>query len=215
MNRPMKRQKTIFAALCLLCLFLGINLRAEGTETFVDRLQGSVSGVRVTSLDGSLEGRTNINIRGVNSIRTSSTPLIVVDGIYLNAYCDGNLNSVWSAGDGFRLSPHNSMLFLNPADIKSVQVLKNISETAAYGSEGANGVILITTRNSESEQMRIEWDSEVSVLVPGRRTDLFGAAVSHEHTLNLSKSVGGQNTNFKFGLMILMDSLLPRPHMAV
>ena len=191
MNRPMKRQKTIFVALCLLCLFLGINLRAEGTETFVDRLQGSVSGVRVTSLDGSLEERTNINIRGVNSIRTSSTPLIVVDGIYLNAYCDGNLNSVWSAGDGFRLSPHNSMLFLNPADIKSVQVLKNISETAAYGSEGANGVILITTRNSESEQMRIEWDSEVSVLVPGRRTDLFGAAVSHEHTLNLSKSVGG------------------------
>ena len=191
MNRPMKRQKAIFAALCLLCLFFSVNLSAEGTETLTDRLQGSVSGVRVSSLDGSLEGRTNINIRGVNSIRTSSTPLIVVDGIYLNAYCDGNLNSFWPAGDGFRLSPHNSMLFLNPNDIKSVQVLKNISETAAYGSEGANGVILITTRNSESEQMRIEWDSEVSVLIPGKRTDLFGAAVSHEHTLNLSKSVGG------------------------
>ena len=191
MNRPMKTQNILFAAMFLLCLFFGVNLSAEGTETLTDRLQGSVSGVRVISLDGSLEGRTNINIRGINSIRTSSTPLIVVDGIYVNAYCDGNLNSFWPAGDGFRLSPHNSMLFLNPNDIKSIQVLKNISETAAYGSEGANGVILISTRNSESEQMMIDWDSEVSVLLPRRLSDMLGATVSHEHTLSLSKSVGG------------------------
>ena len=191
MNRPMKTQKVLFAALCLLGIFFCLNLRAEGTETLTDRLQSSVSGLRVTSLDGSQEGRSNINIRGVNSIRTSSTPLIVVDGIYVNAYCDGNLNSFWSAGDGFRLSPYNSMLWLNLNDIKSVKVLKNVSETAAYGSEGANGVIVITTRNSESEQMKIEWDSDVSVLVPGSRVDVFGASVSHQHTLNLSKSSGG------------------------
>ena len=187
----MKTQRIPFMALCLLCLFISINLSAEGMETLTHRLQGNTSGVRVTSLDGSLEGRYNINIRGINSIRTSSTPLIVVDGIYLNAYCDGNLNSFWSAGDGFRLSPHNSMLFLNPNDIKSIRVLKNISETAAYGSEGANGVILITTRNSESDKMKIEWDSELSVLVPSACSDIFGTTLSHNHNLSISKSVGG------------------------
>ena len=172
-------------------MFFSMKVSAEGTETFTDRLQGSVSGVRVSSLDGSIVGRSNINIRGVNSIRTSSSPLIIVDGIYVNAYCDANLNSFWSAGDGFRISPLNSMLFLNPDDIKSIKVLKNISETAAYGSEGANGVILITTRNSESDAMKMKFNSEVSVLLPGSNADMFGPSISHEHTLSLSKSVGG------------------------
>ena len=187
-NKPMKTRKLLFSALFL---FLSLTLGAEQTETLSERLQGSVSGVKVTSLDGSLEGRYNINIRGVNSIRMSSVPLFVVDGIYINAYCDGNLNSFWKAGDGFRLSPLNSMSFLNPNDIKDIQVLKNISETAAYGSEGANGVIVITTRNSESDKVKIEWNSNVSVLVPGKYSDILGATVSHEHTLNVSKSAGG------------------------
>ena len=186
----MKTQKIHYAALCLLCLFLGMNLRAEGTETFTDCLQGYYSGVRVSSLDGSIAGRSNINIRGVNSIRTSSTPLIVVDGVYVNSYTDSNLNSFWSAGEGFRLSPLSSLLFLNPGDIKSIKVLKNISETAAYGSDGANGVIVITTRNSESDEMKMNWNSEVSVLVPGQN-NLFRPSVSHEHSLSFSKTVGG------------------------
>jgi TonB-dependent SusC/RagA subfamily outer membrane receptor len=184
----MKTKKILFSVLFLL---LSMTLGAEQAETLTERLQGNVAGVKVTSLDGSIEGRSNINIRGVNSIRLSSSPLIVVDGIYINAYCDGNLNSYWAAGDGFRLSPINSMSFLNPNDIKDVKVLKNISETAAYGSEGANGVIIITTRNSESDQVKVEWNSDVSVLVPESRSDIFGASVSHEHTLNISKSAGG------------------------
>ena len=187
----MKTRNRIIATLCLLCIFFCANLAAEGTETLTDRLQGTVSGVRVNSLDGSSEGRYNINIRGINSIRTSSSPLVVVDGIYLNAYTDANLNSFWSAGDGFRLSPNNSMLFLNPADIKNIKVLKNISETAAYGSDGANGVILITTRNSESDDVKIEWNSEMSVLSPNRRSDIFGSSISNEHSVNISRSVGG------------------------
>lgn len=187
----MKTQNITFAALCALCVFFCTHLRAEGTETLTDRLQGSVSGVSVSSLDGSTVGRYNINIRGVNSIRTSSSPLIVVDGIYLNAYTDANLNSFWSAGDGFRLSPYNALLFLNPNDIQSIKVLKNISETAAYGSEGANGVILITTRNSESEDVKIELNSEMSVLAPHGYYDIFRSSISNEHTLNISKSVGG------------------------
>ena len=186
----MKIQRTLLMALCLFCTS-AISLRADGTQTLTERLQGRFAGVKVTSLDGSLEGRSNINIRGVNSIRTSSAPLIVVDGIYINAYTDGNLNSFWSSGEGFRISPLNSMLFLNPGDIKSVKVLKNISETAAYGSEGANGVILITTRNSESDAMKMQWDSEVSALVPTSSADIFGLSLSHEHRLSVSKSVGG------------------------
>lgn len=186
----MKTYKTFFIAVSLL-LVSAIGAYAEGTQTLADLLRGQYSGVRVSSHDGSLIGGTNVYIRGVNSIRTSSAPLIVVDGVYINADSDKHLNTYWTAGEGFRVSPHNPFLSLNLNDIKSIEVLKNISQTALYGSEGANGVILITTRNAESERLDVNWNSDVSLAVPSRSINAFGLAVSHQHNVNVSMSRGG------------------------
>ncbi len=93
-------------------------------------IQGKVAGVNVVSASGEPGANNGITIRGPGCVRTGSTPLFVVDGIPLDNSGTGN-------GD-----PLN---FINPADIESMDVLKDASATAIYGARGANGVILITT----------------------------------------------------------------------
>ncbi len=98
-------------------------------------LQGKVAGVNVTSASGEPGGVIGITIRGPGGVRTGSTPLFVVDGLPLD-------NSSTGGGD-----PLN---FINPQDIESIDVLKDASATAIYGSRGANGVILITTKRGKA-----------------------------------------------------------------
>ena len=99
------------------------DIRQMPTQRVDQALQGRAAGVFVQNTDGSPGGTTKIRIRGLNSINGGNDPLIVIDGLQ-----DGNINS------------------LNPNDIESVEILKDASATAIYGSRGANGVILITTK---------------------------------------------------------------------
>lgn len=98
-------------------------------------LQGKVAGVNVTSASGEPGAVLSITVRGPGGVRTGSTPLFVVDGLALD-------NS--STGGG------NPLNFLNPQDIETIDVLKDASATAIYGSRGANGVILITTKKGKA-----------------------------------------------------------------
>jgi TonB-linked SusC/RagA family outer membrane protein len=99
-------------------------------------LQGKVAGVNVTSASGEPGGAQNITIRGPGGVRTGSTPLFVLDGIALDNSSTGGTS--------------NPLNFLNPQDIESIDVLKDASATAIYGSRGANGVVLITTKKGKS-----------------------------------------------------------------
>ncbi|MEJ5995242.1 TonB-dependent receptor [Pedobacter sp. Du54] len=98
-------------------------------------LQGKVSGVNVTSASGEPGAPMGITVRGPGGVRSGSTPLFVVDGLPLD-------NSNTGGGD-----PLN---FINPQDIESIDVLKDASATAIYGSRGANGVIIITTKKGKA-----------------------------------------------------------------
>ncbi len=102
-------------------------------------LEGNVSGVQVTSGSGQPGSSPNIRIRGFGSINASSAPLYVVDGIPY----DGNLASI------------------NPADIESMTVLKDASAGALYGARGANGVVMITTKQGKSGKANVNWRSTV------------------------------------------------------
>lgn len=99
-------------------------------------LQGKVSGVNVTSATGEPGGMQKITIRGPGSLRADATPLYVVDGMALDPNSTGGAT--------------NPLAFLNPQDIESMDVLKDASATAIYGSRGANGVILITTKRGKA-----------------------------------------------------------------
>jgi TonB-dependent starch-binding outer membrane protein SusC len=112
-------------------------------------LQGKVAGVNVTSTSGQPGGGQQITIRGQGSIRQGSGPLFVVDGFPIGI--DGTSAST------------SALNFLNPEDIESMDVLKDASATAIYGSRGANGVILITTKKGKSGVSNITVSSNFGV----------------------------------------------------
>lgn len=139
----------------------GINseeLNRNKNSDVLSALQGKLSGVNISSQSGELGAGLNITVRGGNSIYGSSQPLFVIDGIPI----DINPNEV--AGSSIAgSSTTNPLMNLNPADIESVEVLKDASATAIYGSRGANGVVLVTTKSGKAGEPRIDYTGYVSV----------------------------------------------------
>lgn len=129
------------------------NKLAESSSTNIfNAMQGRVAGVAISSESGEPGGGMNIRIRGANSISGSSTPLFVIDGVQL----DFNKNEVASTGSS--QSSMNPLSMLNPNDIESIEVLKDASSTAIYGSRGANGVVIVTTKSGKNGKANIEYE---------------------------------------------------------
>ncbi|WP_163175848.1 SusC/RagA family TonB-linked outer membrane protein [Bacteroides sp. 51] len=110
-------------------------------------LQGKVAGVQISQTSGEPGDPTRIRIRGASSIMDSGSPLIVVDGVP---------------------SEKEALAQLNPNDIESITVLKDASATAVYGSRGANGVIIVTSKKSAYKKQTINWSSSFSVDMPNQ-----------------------------------------------
>lgn len=154
--------------------------------TPAELLRGKVAGVRVSAIDNSVNGALNTNIRGINELRGDSQPLWIVNGVQLNSSLNRNLKPFWQYGEKGYAAPQNPLAFLNPYDIESIEVIKDLSATAIYGSAGANGVIIIKTKMPVSEGELIRWDSNVSFAQPTFESDYFGTAISHNHSLGVS-----------------------------
>lgn len=106
--------------------------------SFDGAIQGKTAGLNVSSSSATPGSAINVNIRGVTSINASSQPLYVVDGVPIVTGNNSALNS--------NIQPINPLADINPNDIESISVLKDASAAAIYGSRGANGVIIITTK---------------------------------------------------------------------
>jgi TonB-dependent starch-binding outer membrane protein SusC len=135
-------------------------------------IQGKVAGVQVINNTGAPGGASTIRIRGISSIRSGNSPLIVVDGVPLSGGStqpglDNALGS--SPGD-------NPLNFINSADIASMDILKDASATAIYGSRGANGVIVITTKKGSSGAPKIDFTTQVGVANMLRQIKVLDAA---------------------------------------
>lgn len=128
----------------------------KGVQTSPDQLiQGKVAGVQVTNNNGQPGGGTTIRIRGNASIRSGNTPLFVIDGVPVS-----NTNTrpdIGLTNAGGSTPSGNPLNFINPADIASIDVLKDASAAAIYGSRGANGVVMITTKRGQSGAPKIEF----------------------------------------------------------
>nr|WP_162340553.1 TonB-dependent receptor [Cyclobacterium salsum] len=126
-------------------------------------LAGRVAGVQVNVNSGRPGGRTNVRIRGFSSINSSNNPLYVVDGVQLPMSNQAQAS--------------NAIDYINPNDIVSVEVLKDASSTAIYGSRGANGVILITTKKGKSGEGTLTYNVDFSVNTIGpNRPEVLNAA---------------------------------------
>lgn len=134
-------------------------------------LQGRTAGLQITPASGEPGAAPNINIRGAGSIRSGNGPLFVVDGVPLD---NSSADATQDAGAG-SASPRNPLTFLNPSDIENISVLKDASASAIYGSRGANGVILITTKRGKKGQ-GLQFSSNTSISNAAKRYDLLSAS---------------------------------------
>ena len=144
-------------------------------------LQGKVSGVTITQNSGQPGANVSVHLRGITSFG-SSEPLYVIDGVAVQGSSSGvQLTRTGGGQEETSVSPLTS---LNPTDIESIDVLKDASATAIYGSRGANGVIIITTKKGKSGTARINYDGYYGMQQQGKFIDM----------MNLQQYASLQNT---------------------
>ena len=158
------------------------------TPSVDKQLAGRAAGVQVTNQGGGVNTPARIRIRGINSINQSNDPLIVIDGIPV---VSGNLSATTNS---------NTLGDINPADIESIDVLKDGSATAIYGSRGAPGVILITTKKGTRGRARVTYDGFVGFNSALKKFDLLNASqfvtIANEKRTNAGLSLlAGTNTS--------------------
>ena len=135
-------------------------------------IQGRSAGVQITNSSGEPGGGSNIRIRGTSSVRSGNGPLFVVDGVPLAG--DDVSGGGQDAGFGSS-SARNPLNFLNPNDIASMDILKDASATAIYGSRGANGVILITTKSGSAGGGSLNYSYNIGISNITKKYDLLNA----------------------------------------
>ena len=128
------------------------DLLSQSLGSVESALQGAVAGLNISVSSGQPGATSNIRIRGGNSITGGNEPLYVIDGLIV--YNDVASTSTGASGSDAALDP---LAFLNPNDIESVEVLKDVSATAIYGTRGANGVIIITTKKGSHGRNNISY----------------------------------------------------------
>ena len=124
------------------------DIKDQPVNSFDQALIGKLAGVQVLQPSGSPGAGVSIRVRGTGSITAGNEPLYVIDGVPVSN--DNNRATGQNPGNSYSEQPINVLSTLNPADIESIQVLKDASAAAIYGSRGSNGVVLITTKKGKA-----------------------------------------------------------------
>lgn len=150
-------------------------------------LQGTSPGVSVTTASSEPGGALSVRIRGTSSITGNPEPLYVIDGFPVENDIEGV-----SAGSGgrARTTPANPLVAINPSDIESISILKDASATAIYGSRGANGVVIITTRQGRGAKPTFSLDYSTGIAAVAKKYNLLNAAeyMDYANTFGQSSS---------------------------
>lgn len=158
-------------------------LQPGPAASFDQMMQGKVAGAQITQTTGSPGGNVNVVIRGINSITGGNQPLYVIDGYAIGAGGSGsdlsnfNGNSYSSSGMANNtVSKINPLSTINPSDIASIEILKDASATAIYGSRGANGVIIITTKKGRQGKPTVNFEAASGFQQVANRLKMMTAA---------------------------------------
>ena len=148
-------------------------------------LQGNAPGVYVNGGDSQLGGVINVRIRGTSTLNGNKEPLYVIDGIIMNDATEdvGNPNSGGGTGSDPVQTTQSGLTGINPQDIQSIEILKDASATAIYGSRASNGVVLITTKEGKSGKAKINFSAGLS----------FDQASKHISVLNAEEYIAYRN----------------------
>ncbi|OYX26653.1 MAG: SusC/RagA family TonB-linked outer membrane protein [Flavobacteriales bacterium 32-35-8] len=156
-----------------------------GANASIDQaLQGRIAGVQISQKSNEPGGGLSISIRGAGSIQAGTEPLYVIDGVIVN---NGSVAATGGAGFTGNQNPRNPLNSLNPTDIASIEVLKDASSTAIYGSRGSNGVVLITTKTGKQGKLKVNYDyyagfqetyERLDILTPTEYRDVLNAIIA-------------------------------------
>jgi TonB-linked SusC/RagA family outer membrane protein len=135
------------------------------TPSLQSALTGKAAGVRITQINGKVEGGIKVRVRGVATISSSQEPLYVVDGVPIS-----------NDDESINQSPINPLVSINPNDIESIQVLKDASSAAIYGARGTNGVVLITTKQGREGKTKVSVNSSYGWSTATNKVDFLNAA---------------------------------------
>ncbi|MDR9447337.1 MAG: SusC/RagA family TonB-linked outer membrane protein [Balneolaceae bacterium] len=168
----------------------------EGITTSPEQLlQGKISGVNVTNQGGQPGSPVRVIVRGQGTLRSGSGPLYVIDGVAINNAPTASAGQSFGVGSA---SPTNPLSFLNADDIESIDVLKDASATAIYGSRGSEGVILITTKRGQRGQSQLNYRSDVTTSTIANRVDMLSADefADFQESIGQADLDGGSRTNW-------------------
>lgn len=164
-------------------------LKEQPVSSFNQALQGRVAGVQVTNSSNAPGGGITIRVRGGNSISASNDPLYVIDGFPVT-------NPDPASGANNSVVYPNPLAAINPNDIESIEVLKDASATAIYGSRGANGVVLVTTRRGKEGQATVDFEAYYGVQ---QITKMLDMATAEEHTAAKNEQLRNLNFAERYG----------------
>lgn len=176
----------------------GSNLSAQ------QLMQGAFAGVNIAQNSGKPGGSTTIRVRGGTSVNASNDPLYVIDGVPIDANAGaGQSNISTYNNDFFDQESANPLSMLNPNDIESIDVLKDASATAIYGSRGANGVIMITTKKGKAGVQQLNYGYSIGFSNAAKKLDMLSGDEYRKvcKDLNLPLNDGGENHNWQDEIM--------------
>ncbi len=170
-----------FLALTIFIFAMSVNaqqveidsLIAQLNVTIGDLLRGKSAGVSVTNADGAPGAAFDVLIRGGGTLRGNQHPLYIVDGVeILPAQMD--VSNAWETVDGVDFQSRQNLLWaINTFDIEDIQIVKDASASAIYGSRGANGVVIIRTKTGSKKEKEVSWTSNLSFAAPLKKIDFL------------------------------------------
>jgi len=163
------------------------NILNQPVATFDNLLQGAIPGVQVTQNSGQPGSTATIRIRGGNSISFGNAPLYVIDGFII--YNNNDYTNVGSNG-----TSSNALATINPDDIESIEVLKDASATAIYGSHGANGVVIVTTKKGKKGINNVTFNTYYGTQRVAKKLDLLNASQWESLVDDVNTSDGAAQT---------------------
>jgi TonB-linked SusC/RagA family outer membrane protein len=174
-------------------------------QSFDRALQGRAAGVQVRSSNGLPGGAVNIRIRGVGSVNAGNEPLFIVDGVQLNNQSNASFTQ------------SNPLAFLNPNDIESMEILKDAASAAIYGSQAANGVVIITTKKGKQGKAKFEFNAFSGETQPMKYLDVLGGsewyAMRRDALINSGNTAPEANSLNTMGRLPANWASLTRPQL--
>ena len=169
---------------------------ANQSGTIDQLLQGRAAGVQVTQNAGAPGSGVSVKIRGTNSLRGNNEPLYVIDGVIISSAGE-DVSSAGGIGNSGQ-EAQNGLNGINPRDIESMQILKDASATAIYGSRGANGVVLITTKQGVKGKVKINSFITTSIRTMDKKYDVLdgNGYANYQNEISL---LNGLNPRYQIG----------------